>query len=126
MPYKTRRRGKKSFFSKKRGKTRKMKNSRGRLCKSKMTSCCPHMAPNSEGGLVTYAATTRMKLLHYKKKKYKLYTCCSMCATMMNELSKNDVKRFDRLYKVKKTKNGDLKLANRHTKKYVQIAKRVH
>ena len=124
MPYKTRRRGKKSFFSKKRGKTRKRKNSRGRSCKSKkMTSCCPHMPPNSKG---EYAATTRMKLLHYKKKKYKLYTCCSMCATMMNELAKNDVKRFDREHKVKKTERGHLKLANRHTKKYVQIAKRVH
>ena len=125
MPYKTRRRGKKSFFSKKRGsKTRKMKNSRGRLCKSKMmTSCCPHMPPNSKG---EYAATTRMKILHYKGKKYKLYTCCTMCAKMMNELSKNNVKKFDREHKVRKTEKGDLKLANRVTKKYVQIAKRVY
>lgn len=124
MPYKTRR-GKKSFFSKKRsGKTRKMKNSRGKSCKSKkMTSCCPHMAPNSKG---EYAATTRMKVLHYKGEKYKLSTCCSMCATMMNELAKNDVKRFDRVYKAKKIRSGDLKLANKHTKKYVQIAKRAH
>jgi cytidine deaminase len=80
------------------------------------------MPPNSKG---KYATTTRMKILHYKGKKYKLYTCCTMCANMMNELSKNNVKKFDREHKVKKTKKGDLKLANRVTKKYVQIAKQV-
>ena len=38
---------------------------------------------------------------------------------------KNNVKKFDREHKVKKTKKGDLKLANRVTKKYVQIAKQI-
>tara|TARA_B100000700_G_C14642047_1_gene667845 strand:- start:225 stop:662 length:438 start_codon:yes stop_codon:yes gene_type:complete len=104
-----------------RGGKRKLINSKKKSClENDMTTCCPHMEPNNDG---EYAATTSMKPLSYRGKKYELYTCCQMCADNMNKLSKDNPDKFDNYYKVKLTKEGHLKLANKHTKEYVQIAK---
>jgi hypothetical protein len=102
-------------------KTRKFRNTKNKSCKkNRMTSCCPHMPPNSEG---QYAATSGMKLLHYKGKKYELFTCCPMCAENMNKLAKTNVKKFDKVYKAKIDKNHNLKLSNKATGKFIQIAR---
>ena len=94
-------------------------NSNNKPCSSKnFTSCCPHMPQNEKK---QYAATTRMKPLYYRGKKYKLYTCCPMCADAMNKLSKTNVDKFDRVYRAKIHK-GKLMLANKHTRRYVQKA----
>lgn len=102
-------------------KTKKLRNSKNKSCRSKdMTSCCPHMPPNEKG---QYAATSGMKPLHYKGKKYKLFTCCPMCAENMNKLSKTNVKKFDKEYKTFLDENGNLRLSNKHTGEFVQIAR---
>ena len=104
-------------------KTRKSKNSNNKSCSSKnMTSCCPHMPPNEKG---QYAATSGMKPLHYKGSTYKLFTCCPMCAIAMNKLAKSNPAKFEKEYKVKVTEKGHLKLANKHTGHYIQIAKKM-
>ena len=95
-------------------------NSRGENCDEKrMTTCCPHM-PIFNG---KYASTNSGKILNYKNKKYRLYTCCKMCAEQMNQLSRSNPTKFSKMYISKRLKNGNLLLKNRHTKKPIQIAR---
>jgi len=98
---------------------RKLYNANKQSCKSKkMKSCCPHMPPNHKG---EYAATTKSHILDYLGNKYTLYTCCSMCAQQMNQLSRVNPKQFRKKYILKKTASK-LYLKNQATGKLVQIA----
>ena len=107
-------------------KTRKVKkqllNTRNEKCsKNNYTSCCPHNKMTNN----KYAATNEKSILHYNNHKYELHTCCMMCAGAMNELSKSNPNKFKKLYIKSVNKNGNLLLKNVHTKKFVQIAKKL-
>ena len=105
----------------KKRKSKMARNTKSRHCKSRrMTNCCPHM-PTDENGL--YPTTTAMKELKYRRKSYKLHTCCPMCAQAMNAMAKKDPDAFDKKYKVRINKAGSLLLSNQHTGELVQIAR---
>ena len=110
-----------------RKKTKKNKkillNSKNKSCKSqKFTACCPHMIPDNEG---RYAATGIKHILKYKGNNYKLMTCCQMCGDVMNKISKENPKKFAKLYIKYIDKNGNIHAKNRHTNEVVQILKKI-
>ena len=100
---------------------KKIINTRNVSCYSKnMTTCCPHMEPDDKG---RYRATNETSKLYYNDKQYILHTCCLMCSNAMNNLSKNNKSKFDKIYKPRVLEDGSLKLANSKTGIYVQKAK---
>ena len=116
----------KKIFSSKNKKTRKIKklliNTRNEKCsKNNYTTCCPHNKLINN----KYAATNEKSILNYNNKKYQLHTCCIMCSNAMNDLAKSNPTKFKKLYIKSINKKGDLLLKNMHSKKFVQIAKKL-
>lgn len=107
-------------------KTKKIKklllNTRNEKCsKNNYTTCCPHNKLTNN----KYAATNEKSILHYNNHKYELYTCCMMCSGAMNQMAKINPEKFKKLYIKSINKKGDLLLKNIHSKKFVQIAKKL-
>ncbi len=104
----------------KKGRSKKqLKNTKNKSCKSrKFRACCPHMSPDTNG---RYASTGTKHVLTYEGKKYKLMTCCHMCGNVMNKLSKENSKKFAKLYIHHIDKFGNIHAKNKHTGKIVQI-----
>ena len=104
------------------------RNTKGVKCGSSGgTTCCPHQNVDEKG---RYAATTKPHKLTYRGLDYELWTCCDMCASEMQKLSKSNVRKFDEQYvnaffDLGRGYQNQLILKNKHTGKVVQIARQM-
>ncbi len=96
-----------------------LKNSSNKKCSE--SRCCPHMSLSNG----KYAHGKTSHIIHFKKQKYKFYTCCKECGTQMKKVLKTDPKKFEKIYISGFNKKKNMVLKHRFTKKKVQIAKKV-
>ena len=72
-----------------------------------------------------YAPARSKHILKYKGSKYKLKTCCQACGDSMQDLAKKDPKKFANKYIKKIDDKGNIHAMNQHTKKIVQLLKKM-
>ena len=116
---KTKKNKKTKKVAKKSSIKKSLKNTSNKKCYT--SKCCPHM-PTTNG---KHAHGKTSHMIHFKKQKYKFYTCCKECGTQMKKVLKTDPKKFEKIYISGYDKRKNLLLKHRFTKKIVQIGKKV-
>ena len=103
------------------GGSKKNKTTNGHeQLRSRDLKYCPHMS--LDNGKYAEIDKSKPLTLKWKGKKYRFYTCCTMCSKRMLELAKTNPKKFEQTY-IYKIEKRDMYLKHRETQKLVQIAK---